>query len=52
MHIQTPDVYKDMQKYFSNIIDFSNFEKNHFPYNENNKGKLGYLKNETDKVIS
>ncbi|GFV92207.1 uncharacterized protein TNCV_1896431 [Trichonephila clavipes] len=47
MHIETPNVYDDIQHNFTEIMDLSNFEKGHPLFNETNKGRLGTLKSET-----
>ncbi|XP_023225337.1 uncharacterized protein LOC111626253 [Centruroides sculpturatus] len=46
LQIYTNDVYEDF-KSFPDIFDFSNYPKTHKLYNEANKNKLGYFKDET-----
>ncbi len=47
LYIQTEDIYRDLKDKFENILDCSNFERNHIMYSEENRGKLGFLKSET-----
>jgi hypothetical protein len=44
-HIQTEDLYADMQK-DSNMYDFSNFPRDHTLYSEENKKVIGKFKDE------
>ncbi|XP_015787958.1 uncharacterized protein LOC107364979, partial [Tetranychus urticae] len=46
-HIKTENLYNDL-KYFANIMDFCDYPKNHSLHSEENKKKLGYLKDETN----
>ncbi|XP_067126479.1 uncharacterized protein [Centruroides vittatus] len=46
LQIYTKDIYEDF-KSFPDIFDFSNYPKTHKLYNEMNKNKLGYFKDET-----
>lgn len=47
LYIETPNIQRDIQHNFTNIMDLSNFEKSHPLFCETNKGRLGTLKNET-----
>ena len=49
LHIKTDDVYKDMQCN-ANLYDTSNFDKNHYLFNETNKKVLGKFKDECEGV--
>lgn len=52
MHIETDDVFRDMKEY-SHLLDLSNYPKNHTLYNERNKKRLGFLKDECEgRIIS
>ena len=44
--IVTDDVYEDLRK-IAHFFDTSNYPKDHFLYNTNNKKRLGYFKDET-----
>src|SRR6266700_6525853 len=44
--IQTDNFIEELGTVFSDIIDFSNFDKKHPLYSEQNKKKVGYLKSE------
>ncbi|XP_025017056.1 uncharacterized protein LOC112539083 [Tetranychus urticae] len=46
-HIQTENLYRDFA-YFANIMDFCDYPKDHFLHSNENKKKLGYLKDETN----
>lgn len=46
MHHYCENIFDEMKK-IEKIMDFSNFPKTHFLFNENNKKKLGFLKDET-----
>lgn len=46
LEIITKDLYKDLKYKFADVMDFSNYDKNHELYCESNKGKLGLLKDE------
>ena len=43
--IKTNNVYNDF-KYFEEFLDLSNYDKSHKLYNDSNKKKLGYIKDE------
>ena len=48
-HIQTKDVYKDMEK-MKEQFDFSDYPKDHFLYDDTNKKVIGKFKCETSGV--
>jgi hypothetical protein len=55
-HIRTNDIHADLQE-MSEIMDFSDYPQDHFLFNDSNKKKLGYLKDEMngqtiDEVIA
>ena len=64
MEIKCFNVYRDLKLHFSEILDFSNYDKDYTltsnnedmldikMYDPTNKGKLGYLKNEYSLPIS
>lgn len=47
LEVHTADVYKDLKTYFSDIIDFSNYEITNSLHNEAKKNQPGLLKDET-----
>lgn len=47
LEIKSSNVYDILAKRFRSVMDFSNYPKNHPLYNEENKSKLGCLKDET-----
>lgn len=51
MDIKTKDIYGDLKKNFSKIIDFSNYPEDHTLFNETHKNKIGYLKSEAIEPI-
>lgn len=51
LRVQTDCAYTDMKTKFSHILDLSNFPPNHIAYNDQNRGKLGFLKNESISAI-
>lgn len=44
LDVTCEDVFLDLKNIFSDIMDLSNFDKNHIAYDVTNKGKMGYLK--------
>lgn len=48
-HVETEDIYKDMQK-DSDRFDTSNYDEHHFLHSNANKKKLGKMKDETAGV--
>ena len=44
--IRTDNFEEELQCVFNNIMDFSNFDKNHPSYSDENMKKVGYLKSE------
>lgn len=46
MHIKTEDVYSDFANQ-KHLYDLSNYNKDHFLYDNTNKGKIGTFKDET-----
>jgi len=49
VHVETPDVYSDMQKN-NHLYDFSNYPTTHPLFSEQNKGVLGTFKDETKSL--
>ena len=45
-YIKTSDIFKDYQSKFYDLMDFSDYPKDHPCYNEEQKKKIGYLKDE------
>lgn len=45
--VNSKSMIDDFKKYFSHILDLSNYDKNHPLFSDENKGKLGFLKSET-----
>ena len=51
--IKTKDLYSDFKNFFSNVMDLSDYPKNHYLQNDLNKKVLGAMKDEMNsKVIS
>lgn len=46
LNIKRKNVYKDLKKYFHEILDMCNYDKNHERFDSKNKVKLGKLKKE------
>ena len=44
--IKTEDYYQDLANIFNDIMDFSNFSKEHFLYDKSKEKVIGYLKDE------
>ncbi|GBN08354.1 hypothetical protein AVEN_87773-1 [Araneus ventricosus] len=49
--VETDDVFLDMKTSLNNIFDLSNYPKNHFLFDDSNRGRLGYLKSEAVQPI-
>ena len=50
IEVETEDVYKDMSE-MKEYFDFSDYPKDHFLYDETNKKKVGYFKDELNGKI-
>lgn len=50
LNIKTHDIYADIKKYLSNILDLSNFPHNHSMFDDNHKGNLGILKSDVGEI--
>ncbi|GFQ67616.1 uncharacterized protein TNCT_467241 [Trichonephila clavata] len=44
-------MYFDLREHFAHVLDLSNFPKDHFLFDDTNRGKLGTLKNEICQPI-
>lgn len=51
LSIYTKNFYRDIKKYFGDLIDTSNYPSTHFLHSKVNANKLGYLKDETASNI-
>ncbi|GFU40199.1 uncharacterized protein NPIL_175521, partial [Nephila pilipes] len=51
LEIKAPNVYTEVKNNFSDIMDYSNYPKDHDLFNLSNEGRLGALKNETCEPI-
>jgi hypothetical protein len=49
--IHTSNVYNDFKLYFKEILDLSNYDTAHELFSEENKKKLGHMKDETEGKI-
>ncbi|GBM05509.1 hypothetical protein AVEN_94791-1 [Araneus ventricosus] len=49
--VETDDVFLDMKTSLNNIFDLSNYPKNHFLFDDSNRGRLGYLTSEAVQPI-
>ena len=47
-NVQTSDIYKDLTTHFSHLMDFSDYSDNHQLKSNENKKKIGFLKDETN----
>ena len=51
LEIKTQDFYEDLKEKFNNIMDFSNYDKNHFLYNRDNAKIIGKFKDEFPRNV-
>ncbi|GFR29190.1 c2H2-type domain-containing protein [Trichonephila clavata] len=49
--VKTDDVFNDMKNSLSNIFDLSNYPRDHFLFDDSNRGRLGFLKSEAIQPI-